>query len=185
MSEIRKERLTLIPILAEKHKEKFIGRTALMKYMYFLQTLRDVPLGYNFSLYTYGPFDPDVLSDLDLSVAMKISRSTLEQYPGGYGYKIRAGENANGIKKEKKKFISKYQKDIDWLFEKFGTYSSAELELVSTIVYVDREFSAKKTKDKNDALLESVREIKPHFDKEKIRKFIENLNGNGLLKSKK
>ena len=63
MSERDKERLSLIPVLAESHPSHHIGRTALMKYMYFLQTLRGVQLGYNFSMYSYGPFDADVLSD--------------------------------------------------------------------------------------------------------------------------
>jgi len=63
MSERDKERLSLIPVLAESHPSHHIGRTALMKYMYFLQTLRGVQLGYNFSMYSYGPFDADVLSE--------------------------------------------------------------------------------------------------------------------------
>jgi hypothetical protein len=34
-----------------------------MKCLYFLQTVRRVPLGYHFGLYIDGPFDSDVLSD--------------------------------------------------------------------------------------------------------------------------
>jgi hypothetical protein len=37
-----------------------------MKCLYFLQTVRRVPLRYHFGLYTYGPFDSDVLIDLSL-----------------------------------------------------------------------------------------------------------------------
>jgi len=33
-----------------------------MKMKYFLQELKEVPLGYDFRLSTYGPFDAEVLS---------------------------------------------------------------------------------------------------------------------------
>ena len=185
MEEISKQRLALIPVLAEKHKDKYIGRTALMKYMYFLQTLRNVPLGYNFSLYTYGPFDPDVLFDLNVSVATQVCEANLEQYVGGYGYKITPNANAENIKTENKEFLDKYEKDIDWLFEKFGEYRSADLELVSTIIYVDREFSEKRAKDANanKVLVDTIHGIKPHFSEDKIIGFIEKLSNEGILLS--
>lgn len=183
MEEISKQRLALIPVLAGKHKDKYIGRTALMKYMYFLQTLRNVPLGYNFSLYTYGPFDPDVLFDLNVSVATHVCEATLEQHVGGYGYKIIPKANAETIKTENKEFLDKYKEDIDWLFEKFGEYRSADLELVSTIIYVDREFFEKKAKDENKVLVDTIHGIKPHFSKDKIIEFIEKLSNEGILLS--
>ena len=34
-----------------------LGRTGLMKCLFFLKTLKKVPLPYNFRLYTYGPFE--------------------------------------------------------------------------------------------------------------------------------
>jgi hypothetical protein len=43
-------RIALITRLVEKVPG--LGRTALMKYCYFLQTLRRVPLGYSFTLYS-------------------------------------------------------------------------------------------------------------------------------------
>ena len=76
MNERDKARLSLIPVLAENHPAHHIGRTALMKYMYFLQTLRAVPLGYNFSMYSYGPFDSDVLADLSTAEAMNLVSSS-------------------------------------------------------------------------------------------------------------
>ena len=40
------------------------GRTALMKFVYFLKELKGVPFDYRFTLHTYGPFDSRVLDDL-------------------------------------------------------------------------------------------------------------------------
>ena len=48
-----------------------LGRTAIMKLAYFRQTVKEVPLGYNFRLYTYGPYDGDVLTDLSQAEAMR------------------------------------------------------------------------------------------------------------------
>ena len=38
-----------------------LGRTQVMKLFYFLQELKGVWLGYDFRLFTYGPFDSEVL----------------------------------------------------------------------------------------------------------------------------
>jgi hypothetical protein len=70
MSSASNERIGLIAYLAKRSP---IGRTALMKYCYFLQALRGVPLGYNFSLYSYGPFDAAVLSDLGDAEALGLA----------------------------------------------------------------------------------------------------------------
>ena len=41
-----------------------LGRTAIMKLAYLLQTVKCLPLGYDFRLHTYGSFESDVLNDL-------------------------------------------------------------------------------------------------------------------------
>src|ERR1035437_4130226 len=128
MNERDKERLSLIPVLAESHPSHHIGRTALMKYMYFLQTLRGVPLGCNFSMYSYGPFDSDVLSDLSTAEAMNIVSSTQVSFAGGYGYRIQPAAGAVKIEQEAKDFLSRYKPDIDWILSEFGNLNSGELE---------------------------------------------------------
>ena len=66
MSDGNEARLALITVLAARSKGGYMGRTALMKYMYLLQTVRGLPLNYRFTLYSYGPFDADVLVDLSM-----------------------------------------------------------------------------------------------------------------------
>src|ERR1700737_3830914 len=141
MKENDKARLGLLPALAEQAAAGHIGRTALMKYMYFLQVLRGVPLGYNFSLYSYGPFDSDVLADLSSAEALNIVHVTPVEFSGGYGYRIQPGARSEAAKRSVSQFLEKHRGDIDWLFASFGSLNSAELELASTIVYVDRELS--------------------------------------------
>jgi hypothetical protein len=47
-----------------------LGRTGLMKCLFFLKILENVPLPYNFRLYTYGPFDSHVLEDLQYAESL-------------------------------------------------------------------------------------------------------------------
>jgi hypothetical protein len=154
-----------------------------MKYMYFLQTLREVPLGYNFSMYSYGPFDSDVLADLGTAEAMNIVSATPVSFSGGYGYQIQAADNAIGIKQEAKRFLSDHKEDIDWLFEEFGKLNSAELELASTIIFVDREFSEMHLYQQKAEIVGLVQAIKPHFSVEKIEASFDSLLHRDLLAS--
>ncbi len=178
-----KARLGLIPVLAEKHPAGYIGRTALMKYMYFLQTLRNVPLGYSFSMYSYGPFDSDVLSDLSTAESLNFVSSAAISFHGGYGYRIHPAVGAEVVKNEVKEFLVKYKDDIDWVISEFGRLNSAELELASTIVYVDREFAEVGLPDPRAHLVGLVNEIKPHFGRDQIERSVGTLQQKGVLTS--
>jgi hypothetical protein len=180
VNEISKVRLGLIPVLAERHPAGHIGRTALMKYMYFLQTLRRIPLGYRFSMYSYGPFDSDVLSDLSTAEGMNIVSSTPVSFSGGYGYEIRPGASAAAVKQGIDRFLADHESDIEWLFREFADLNSADLELASTVVYVDQEFS--EGQDLSSAnILTRVQEIKPHFSMARIQSSVDSLCAKGLL----
>ena len=183
MNEIDKARLGLIPALAERAAAGHIGRTALMKYLYFLQTIRGIPLGYNFSLYSYGPFDSDVLADLSSAEALNVVKVTPVEFAGGYGYRIQPGERAASAKTAADRFLTKYKGDIDWLFSTFGGLNSSQLELASTIVYVDNELGELKRQQSVADISSRVHEIKPHFTRTEIRKFAEDLLERGVLTS--
>src|SRR5437879_13176120 len=103
-------RLAVITWLAENAGS--LGRTALMKYCYFLQIVCGVPLGYRFSLYSYGPFDSDVLSDLDVVEPMAGVKSSVEYFSGGYGYCIESGEHASCYKRLGDAFVRAYQQQL-------------------------------------------------------------------------
>lgn len=176
MPETNELRRSLIPLLAEK--SKYMGRTALMKYMYLLQTVRGVPLGYHFTLYSYGPFDSDVLADLSIAEAFEAVKVELQLYSGGYGYRIRPDRNANWLKKRASKFLTRYSKDIDWVVRHFGSLTSAELELVGTIVYVYRQSGKRRL----EHVAKLVHEIKPHFPEDKVLQYARQLADQSVLR---
>jgi hypothetical protein len=143
MNQLKARDLRLAIIAALAHRlAGGMGRTALMKLTYFLQILKDVPLGYSFRLYTYGPFEPQVLEDLKVAEMMGAVRSTVFSYPGGYGYEIRPGEDADRVTGRAQDELAAHEGALDWVVGEFGSRSAIDLEMASTIVYVDRAAAA-------------------------------------------
>ena len=169
-------RLGVFAELAESSKSTF-GRTALMKLCYFLQEAKSVPLNYEFSLYSYGPFDSDVLADLQTAVELQILESTVEHYPGGFKYLICKGHNATRAKEYSEPFLAKHRNAIRWAATTLAPRSASELELMSTIAFVLRE----KGKIPDTDLATLVRAIKPHFSTSDIKRQTEWLRSNKLL----
>jgi uncharacterized protein len=177
------QRIALIAALVGKAPSGF-GRTALMKCLYFLQTVRRVPLGYTFRLYTYGPFDADVLSDLGLAENLEAVKSDLSQFPGGYRYELRAGGlAAQRIIEKGRNFIDHYEQDIDWVVRSFGGRSAIDLESASTLVFIDRSVAQKGNKLNIRELARKVHEVKPHLDMRLIEKEASHLKENNLLQA--
>ena len=181
MDDVQNRRMAVIAYLAEKQPR--MGRTALMKLWYFMQALKDVALGYNFTLYAYGPFDSDVLADLDFCEAVEAVRSEVVQYPTGHGYEILPGKNPGAAKDLAREFLGKHRTDIDWLVQQFGGLPAGILELLSTIVYTDREAVRDEETLSEVELARRVRDVKPRFPEDQIMKHIARLRVNGLLKS--
>lgn len=155
-----------------------LGRTSLMKLCYFLQTIRKVPLQYEFSLYSYGPFDSEVLSDLQAAENLDILQTDIEYYPGGYRYRIGPAEKSDRAKELAREFLDKYRKDVEWVAHLFGNRSASDLELLSTILFVYDEGEI----DNHNDLADKVNSIKPHFPHSQISSQIEWLDKSGLLK---
>jgi hypothetical protein len=174
-------RIAAITWLAE-HAEGF-GRTALMKYCYFLQVIGRVPLGYHFSLYSYGPFDSEVLSDLDSAEAMGGVETSVEYYPRGYGYKIQRGVRADRVKSLGGSFLEQYAAEFDRVTAEFRGWNASELEIASTLVYSDREAARKRENVNLHEISRRVRDLKPRCGIEQIQVYAERLHRLGFLQA--
>ena len=73
------ERVTVITEIARRDAN--IGKTAMMKFLYLLQTFFSVPLGYDFEIYTYGPYSQAVMSDIEFAYHNGNIRITPVEYP--------------------------------------------------------------------------------------------------------
>jgi uncharacterized protein YwgA len=170
-------------LIAQAAPRKRLGRTALMKCLFFLKVLKQVPLPYSFGLYTYGPFDSDVLDDLKYGEALGAVKGTLVQYPGGQGYEYEGGPNIEQVEKTAKEFLSRHEKSIDWVLSEFGSRTAIDLEMASTLVFIDRVTNAKKAKATIADLARKVHDVKPHLELGKIEQEARALKEKGLLEA--
>lgn len=177
------DRLAVFAALLERVPRRALGRTALMKLVYFLQTLRGVPLGYSFGLYTYGPYDSQVLDDLDYAEALNVVQVAKIEHPGHYGYEIRTGPLAKKLGRLGSEFVRQHADDIAWVVNGFGRFNASDLELISTILFVDREWARVRVHQTTENLIEQVFTIKPHFSRDVIGSCISGLESKKLLGS--
>src|SRR5260370_21838815 len=176
------DRIALIADLGARAPTK-PGRTALMKCMYFLKVLKQVPLPYNFGLYTYGPFDSNVLDDIQYAEALGAVESTLVEYPKATRYEYQRGPKLEEVEKQASEFLHRHKKSVDWVLSEFGDRSAIDLEMASTLVYVDRAISEKKARATIADLARKVHEVKPHLALDKIVREARTLKDKGLLQA--
>lgn len=163
------QKLGVIIRLVEQSPQKTLGRTAIVKLLYLLQEVRGLPLGYDFRLYTYGPFDSEVLNDLETAQSFQALHVKTVCYPSGYGYEVRAGAKAESVKESVKDWLAQHDSALEWAGIRFSGRSASELELIATIVYVAREFQQQaKSCDVAD-VIRRVREVKPRFTEQYVQ----------------
>jgi hypothetical protein len=179
------QRLAFIISLVERAPHQTLGRTAIVKMAYLLQVLRGVPLGYHFSLYTYGPFDAKVLDDLAYAQALKAVEVRIVEYGSGYGYNVCPGPKAEVVKAQAGNWLERQQTAIAWVVEKFAGYTASELELLATIVYTDRELSRDTLTVTAEELAHRVREVKPRCPESYVLDKTNSLLDRGMLTSVK
>ena len=177
-------RLGLLCELVARSPNK-LGRTGLMKLAYLLQTVKGLPLGYDFRLYTYGPFDSDVLSDLGAAEALGALKSEMIQFANaeGYGYEFSEGPIVERVQKRAAVELTNYESAIKWALEEFGQLSASDFELLSTIIYADRESADEDLEISFEELCRRVKEIKPRFSDGYVGAKIRELSRKGLLKA--
>jgi len=160
-----------------------LGRTQLMKLCYFLQEIEGVPIRYDFRLFNYGPFDSEVLSDLGKACSRNTLKEQTVVYNRGYGYEITPGESAQQLNTELETSNPQLTAQIDRVVKAFAGDGAGELELKSTILFVDREFYRDGQPGSIDTISKRVHEVKPHFSEETIQTRIVNMNEKGWLNS--
>jgi uncharacterized protein YwgA len=164
-------RVATITALAMRMKDRGnLGRTALMKFMYFLQAIKGLQLGYRFSLYSYGPFDSVVLDDLSTAISLGAVHQSIVRYPSSTtGYNIQPADRASDVKSRAKAFLDLHSSDLDWVVDSFGACNAGEMELLSTILFVQSEPGMVQDDSTHEQTITTVQRIKPHFTKEQIK----------------
>ncbi|MCS6918824.1 MAG: Panacea domain-containing protein [Fimbriimonadales bacterium] len=176
------QRMAILTELVQRLGE--VGRTSLMKLAYLLQTVKQVPLGYRFQFYLYGPYDPQVLSDVSVAEFWGALQEEYHAYGcDSYGYKIRPTEEASRLTEMEHETVQRYREAIEWAVQEFGNYNAAQMELIATLVWIDREFFWKSRKTTMRDLVQAVRNLKPHFSEREVEQIANNLHQKGILLS--
>lgn len=152
------------------------GKTALQKLVFFLQEIYGIKCGYDFELYSYGPFDSQLLGDLDL--VRHWGGVTVSRVNNSFGgYRIRPSEKGDAIVVKAKEFIDdpKTEKALDDLVLTYGSMTARDLELRATTVYVERGLRKKGELRSKEKICSLVSQIKPKFDSQEIEQAVSDL----------
>lgn len=177
-------RYGLIAELASRleHTSLQFGKTVLQKMVYLLQELYGIECGYEFTLYTYGPFDSLLLLDLDQVEALEgVSVRPLHSITGGY--LIKPGTANAAVREKAAGFLDALgtKRAMDDLVREFGRSSAKDLELLATMVYVDKDARKSGELLTRRELAKRVREIKIRFSTMEVDDAISRLEGKGYL----
>lgn len=179
MSDLFNKRLATIVRIAEL--KPGLGKTVLMKFIYILQSVCKVPLGYDYKIYTYGPYANEVMEDIDMAESMGYLNIGSQPYDSWVMYHINASNTASKATDKMSEFLEKYCGQLEEVSDLVKGKSAKDLELMSTIIYLyDNYAKNRRTADAN-SISENVRELKPHFDLEVIQSEYERLNRSGIL----
>jgi len=148
-----------------------------MKLCFFLQESCKVPLGYSFSLYSYGPFDSDVLSDIGTAVRLNVLKEGIVYYSSGMGYEYQPGSDKESLRAIASDFLSENASKIRWAVDTFGNKNAGELELLSTTFFVAKYQNPADI----EGLIDQVALIKPHFSHDQIQNGVDELLSLKLL----
>jgi len=176
------QRLVAISKLAAAFAEKAMqfGKTALQKSVYLIQELYGIDLEYRFGFHTYGPFCPELLSDLDFAEALDLVE--IRHNSEGDGFDIAPKTDATFENRTSSEFRRKLTGSIKRLLRDFGGRTARELELLSTIVFIDREPENTRSEEE---LVRLVREIKPKFSEADIKASMGDLQAKGFLRTQR
>jgi uncharacterized protein YwgA len=151
-----------------------------MKLVYFLQTLHDVKLQYDFRIYTYGPYDSQVLEDLKVAEIKGGVRSSIVEYPVGNGYAISSGDHVDevvALSHSREDIMPKIRR----VLSDFGSRSAIDLEMSSTIVFVAHSEASSGNIVTLSGIAQKVREMKPRLDFNRILSEANTLKEKGYI----
>lgn len=158
-----------------------MGKTAVMKTMYMLQQVKHIDLGYEFSIYTYGPYNADVMEDIDELVSDGFLSSNIYFYKDYIGYTLSTTDSGvRAVSNLKDKDIVALEEILDFVKGK----SAKELELYSTIIYVEDWYLKNEKANNVDAIINKVHELKPHFSTKAIQSAYARLSDVSFCKNK-
>lgn len=180
------DRIAVITALVKQVQEKRgapVPRTVLMKMLYLLQEVMQVPLGYQFRFYNYGPYDARVLNDIAVAQAWNALIENCVEEASFYSYEIQVGSGADAFMSQHQAIIDKYCEPIQTVASHFAQYGAAEMEIVATLVWIDQIWYRQNHRGSIDELQREFALMKHRLAERDISQFIQILLKIGALRA--
>lgn len=166
----QKDRYAIIRCIVDNLKD--VGKIRMQKFVYFLQWIFSVPLGYDYKMHYYGPYCDELNDDL---IAMQMSNNLkIGADPSGYGYHIIPGTEAVTTGDE---ILGRYSEKISKCLSEFDKFNPKELEILSTLHFAKYVAGV----PGEDKIIEKTSMLKPVFPKVTIKQTYKKLEG--IMKS--
>ncbi len=168
LTELQKSALIASLVKEYRARNLFCGETHVQKSVYFLQALFEVPLGFEFLLYKYGPFS----FDLQSHVAAMRADDMLKVRPLDYAATFEPGDQVSYLEKNLPKTIERHKKAIDFAVENLGHRGVKQLEPLATALF----FAVNEGDQSIDARVTRIRDVKPHIPDEDARSAVKQID---------
>jgi len=156
MDRLKKAALLTRLIEALRSKENWTGETHIQKAVYLLQELLQVPFGFQFVLYWYGPFSFGLRNELTALRGDELIRIEPQAVP--YGPRFAVTDQAKYIQGLYPRTLDQYEAQIQFLANELGAKDVSALEKLATSYYI----SQKLPQASPDECAEELEKIKPH-----------------------
>lgn len=133
------------------------GETHIQKTSYIAKHIKNVPLESDFTLYKHGPFS----FDLNTVLNQMRSQNLFTVTPiGNYGSSFELNKKLwSALNKAANGAFDRYAERVQFVCEKLGRKGVAELERITTAVYVALNFPELTPKER----VKKLTELKPHI----------------------
>lgn len=154
----RLQKAALLTAFVEKLREKgsWCGETHIQKATYFLQELLGVPIELGFIFYKHGPFSFDLRDELTAMRADGLLELQPRLFP--YGPSLIETKRGRMLQGLYRNTLDQYEKQLDFVAEKLGDKRVADLEQLTTALYVTLEQPGRDTQER----ARRIHELKPH-----------------------
>ena len=162
-------------VLQLREAENWCGETHIQKAVYFLQTACHVSMGYSFVLYKHGLYS----FDLKLDASRLLGRRMLKQEPSAppYGPRLRSTTIMSNHVARHHESIGRHSKDVTRVVQFVGSRGVAELERLSTALYV----TVRNEEESIECRAKRIHELKPHVSVELATEAVKELDASSIL----
>jgi hypothetical protein len=156
------QREAVLSRLADRLREQnsWCGETHVQKSAYLLQEMLDVPLGYDFTLYKYGPFSFDLRDEIGEMRAEELIG--LDSHDRRYGPRFVITDEAHHLQSRYSRTLAEYEPMIDFVAEQVGDRGVLAVERLATAFYVTHTNPHAPAGERVEALCQ----LKPHIQYE-------------------